>query len=110
MSILPMDAKSQAARCSYRNVFPVLPDETAWWPSRAMTKGDYRRIEHHVRLHERSGSDHLFLSLVSCGLLGLDEDGDDTSDGRCVMIETEVVRERLSGFVDLAILDSVGVL
>lgn len=109
MSILPSDRKSSAVRCGYRNAFPELADARQWWPSRAMTKADYQRIERHLRHFERAGDDTICLSLVSAALLGLDSDEPAlNADERSAFFEVEDVRSRLSGFVGLAILDVLG--
>lgn len=107
--MLPLDAISIARRCGYRNAFPALSDARTWWPSRAMTQADYRRIDRHVRRHVRTGNDTICLSLRSAGLLGLDEDDIMVkSDGASVYLDTEEVRDRLRGFVPLVILDNIG--
>lgn len=107
--MLPLDAISVARRCGYRNAFPVLSDARTWWPSRAMTKADYRRIDRHLRRHLRSESLDMLLSLRSAGLLGLDtDDVMAKSDERAVYLDTEEVRDRLRGHVPLTILDNIG--
>ena len=109
MSILPYDAKSQAVRAGCANSWPVLPDPMTWWPSRAMTKADYQRIDRHVRNHERGCDYDLCLSLHSAALLGLDSDDLFLrSNGESAFFDTEEVRRRLDGWAGLEILDFVG--
>lgn len=107
--MFPIDPLSVARRCGYRNAFPVLDDARVWWPSRAMTKADYQRIDRHLRRYERRSIDTFCLSHVSAALLGLDSDDPcaDT-DITSAFYDVEMVRARLSGHVPLEILDVIG--
>ena len=107
--MFPIDPLSVARRCGYRNAFPVLDDARVWWPSRAMTKTAYRRIDRHLRRHARSSDDTVCLSHVSAALLGLDSDDlSGNADENNAFYDVDTVRDRLSGHVPLTILDVIG--
>jgi len=109
MSILPSDAKSQAARTGDVNVWPVLPDPCAWWPRRDMPRQVYRDVAAQVRRAGRGADAQVILSVSAASYIGLDAD-DPTAPGDVEWFDLGEVKGRLSGFAPLTILDWIGAL